>query len=173
MSQVTPTTLRRQLLIEQGIDLLTDTLVLQANQTASKLKDNPRMEESQLRNLLNAAIESRSTEAVINFVRYQIARNGSAWGTASDSFGHIVIYDLNTYIPAWYKTIVEFVANQPDTSEISQVERAKTIIRLMQLYLGYLNRAFYYGKKTGDFEGLGRINKATLAIQSPKEAAHA
>jgi len=173
MSDVTPTTLRRELLIEQGIELQLDILVLQANQTAAKLKDNPRMEESQLRNLLNAAIESRSTEVVINFIRYQIARNGSAWGTAPDSFGHTVIYDLNTYIPQWYDSIVKLVHEQPDKPEISQVERAKTVVRLMQLYLGYLNRAFYYGKKTGDFAKLENVNAATLAAQSPKEAAHA
>lgn len=176
MSDINPTNLRRELLIEQGIELQLDTLVLQANKTASKLKDNPRMEENQLRNLLNAAIESRSTEVVINFIRYQIARNGSAWGTAPDSFGHTVIDDLNTHIPDWYRKVVDFVARQPDTSTITEVERAKTVVRLMQLYLGYLNRAFYYGKKTGDFTKLDDVNKATLAAQPSipaKEAPHA
>lgn len=165
MSDVTPTTLRRELLIEQGIERQLDTLVRQANQTASKLKDNPRMEESQLRNLLNAAIESRSTEVVINFIRYQIARNGSAWGTAPDSFGHTVIFDLNTYLPTWHKEMLAFVGKQSDAPEIPPEEREKALVRLMQLYLGYLNRAFYYGKKTGDFAALERVNAATLAAQ--------
>lgn len=175
MSDIDPTRLRRELLIEQGIERQLDTLVGQANQTASKLQDNPRMEESQLRNLLNAAIESRSIEVVINFIRYQIARNGSAWGTALDSFGHTVIYDLNTHLPIWLKTVLTSVGEQPNAPEIQLHEREQTAVRLMQLYLGYLNRAFYYGKKTGDFAGLGRINNATLAVQqspvaTPKEA---
>ena len=178
MSDATPTTLRRELLIEQGIERQLDTLVRQANQTASKLKDNPRMEESQLRNLLNAAIESRSTEVVINFIRYQIARNGSAWGTASDSFGHSVILDLNTALPTWYEAMLAFVGKQSDAPEIRPEEREKALVRLMQLYLGYLNRAFYYGKKTGDFAALERVNAATSAAETDaastaKEAARA
>ena len=35
------------------------------------------------------------------------------------------------------------------------------MVRLMQLYLGYLNRAFYYAKKTNDFASLARINTIT------------
>ena len=167
MSDSDPTMLRRQLLIQQGIELQLDALVRQANKTASKLKDHPTMEESQLRNLLNAAIESRSTEVVINFIRYQIARSGSAWGTTPDGFGHTVIADLNAFIPEWYGSIARVVAEQPDTSAITQVERERTIVRLMQLYLGYLNRAFYYGKKTKDFAVLEKVNQATLAAQQP------
>jgi len=165
MSELDPTTLRRELLLKEGIEQILDTLVLQANQTAAKLKDNPRMEESQLRNLLNAAIESRSTEVVINFIRYQIARNGSAWGTVPNSFGHTVIFDLNTYLPAWHKEILAFVSQRSNAAELPSADSTKTLIRLMQLYLGYLNRAFYYGKNTKDFSALERVNAATLASQ--------
>jgi hypothetical protein len=165
MSQLDPTTLRRELLIEQGIEQLLNAVVQQANQTAAILANHPRMEENQLRNLLNAAIESRSTEVVINFIRYQIARNGSAWGTAPGSFGHTVIHDFNTHIPEWHQKVLAFVSKRADAPELSADESDKALVRLMQLYLGYLNRAFYYGKKTGDFAVLGRINAATQAAQ--------
>lgn len=165
MTELDPTRLRRDLLIEQGIERQLDTLVNQANQTASILANQPGMEENQLRNLVNAAIETRSSEVVINFIRYQIARNGSAWGTAPDSFGHTVIADLNTLLPQWHRAVLAFVAGQPNPPQISGEDSAKAMVRLMQLYLGYLNRAFYYGKKTKDFAALARINVITQTAQ--------
>src|SRR5688572_18039747 len=65
MSDIDSQMLRRKLLLEQGINQRIDDLVRLANTTASLLKSNPRMEESQLRNLLNVSIESRSVEVVI------------------------------------------------------------------------------------------------------------
>lgn len=165
MTELDTTMLRRNLLIEQGIERLLDTVVKQANQTAAILKDYPRMEESQLRNLLNAAIESRSTEVVINFIRYQIARNGSAWGVSSDSFGHTVISDLNFILPIWHKQVLSFVTQQDKVPKVSTQDSEKVMVRLMQLYLGYLNRAFYYAKKTNDFDSLAHINAITLAAE--------
>lgn len=165
MTELDPITLRRDLLIEQGIESQLDEIVKQANQTAAILETHARMEESQLRNLLNAAIESRSTEVVINFIRYQIARNGSAWGVSPDSFGHTVIKDLNTILPSWHKQVLSFIAKQPDAPEISAQDSAKAMVRLMQMYLGYLNRAFYYAKKTNDFASLKRINAITQAAE--------
>jgi hypothetical protein len=173
MAELDPTTLRRDLLIEQGIERQLDTLVHQANQTAAILVNHPRMEENQLRNLLNAAIESRSAEVVINFIRYQIARNGSAWGATPDSFGHTLIRDLNTYLPKWHKEMLAFVGRQPDAPQIAVEESEKAMVRLMQLYLGYLNRAFYYGKKMNDFATLGRVNAITQAAQQGTSAEEA
>ncbi len=174
MSELNPTTLRRELLIEQGIERQLDALVRQANQTAAKLTNQPRMEENQLRNLLNAAIESRSTEAVVNFIRYQIARNGAAWGTGPDSFGHTVIYDLNTHVPEWHAHVLGFVGEQANAPDIPADDSRSVVVRLMQLYLGYLNRAFYYGKKTGDFAALARINTVPQQATGPqvKESRH-
>lgn len=165
MTELDPTTLRRELLIKQGIERQLDALVKQANKTAAILESHPRMEESQLRNLLNAAIEARSTEVVINFIRYQIARNGSAWGVSPGSFGHSVITDLNTMLPAWHKQVLAFVAPQLNASEITTEDSEKAMVRLMQLYLGYLNRAFYYAKKTNDFASLARVNAVTQAAE--------
>jgi hypothetical protein len=160
MSELDPTTLRRELLLQEGIDKQLDPLVRQANTTAAKLKESPRMEESQLRNLLNASIESGSIEVVINFIRYQIARSGSAWGTAPDSFGHAVIRDLRETLPVWTDKVMAFVQSQKDSPALSDDERSRIEVRLMQLYLGYLNRAFYYGKKTGEFDKLTEVAHA-------------
>jgi hypothetical protein len=160
MSELDPTTLRRELLLQEGIDKQLDPLVRQANATAAKLRESPRMEESQLRNLLNASIESGSIEVVINFIRYQIARSGSAWGTAPDSFGHTVIRDLRETLPLWTDKVMAFVQAQKDSPALSDDERSRIEVRLMQLYLGYLNRAFYYGKKTGEFDKLTEVAHA-------------
>lgn len=157
MSELDPTTLRRELLLEQAIDQQINKVVVQANTTAAKLKEHPRMEESQLRNLLNAAIESRSVEVVINFVRYQIARNGSAWGTPLDSFGHTVINDLRTSLQEWTDKVETFIREKAGAEEVTDHLREQARVRLMQLYLGYLNRAFYYGKKTGEFDRLVEV----------------
>lgn len=159
MSDRGPIALRRELLIDQGIDQQLNALVKQANRTAYLLKGS-RMEESQLRNLLNAAIESRSIEVVVSFIRYQIARPNSAWGTAPNSFGHTVIKELREQVKRWTDETAKFVAAQSDAPALTTDDRAKISIRLMQLYLGYLNRAFYYGKRTNEFDTLLEVADA-------------
>lgn len=160
MSELNPDDLRRDLLLEQGINQQLDDLVRQANHTAALLKNNSRMEESQLRNLLNVAVESRSLEVVINFIRYQIARSGSAWGTGPGDFGHKVIADLRGPIKASAEKAVAYVRERGgDTSAITSLH-VMAYVRLMQLYLGYLQRAFYYGKKTGEFDKLKEVTSA-------------
>lgn len=172
MSELDPTTLRRELLIEQGIERQLDKIVQQANKTAALLEKQPRMEESQLRNLLNAALESRSIEVVINFIRYQIARSESAWGTRPESFGHTVIHDLNTVLPDWAAQVIRFVQDDRQPLALTAQQQTAIHVRLMQLYLGYLSRAFYYGKKTNDFAKLTTINTASLIQSVEKEARH-
>lgn len=159
MDKLDPTALRRELLLQEGIDTQLDVIVRQANTIAAKLKSSSQMEESQLRNLLNAAIESGSIEVVINFIRYQIARNDEAWGTTPDSFGHAVISDLRQTIPMWTDNVAQFVQAKKDAPVVPD-ERSQIAVRLMQLYLGYLNRAFYYGKKTKDFDKLLEVANA-------------
>jgi hypothetical protein len=150
MSELTAERLERTLLFEQAITAQLDAIVKLANTTATKLAGNQKMEESQLRNLLNVAMESRSTEVVINFIRYQIARSENAWGIRSDDFGHTVIADIRGPIQELAKAAVAHEANKGDA-----------FIRVMQLYLGYLTRAFYYGKKTGDFAKLTEVANAS------------
>jgi len=157
MSELNPERLRRELLLEQGISQQLDTLVRQANTTAALLKNNNRMEESQLRNLLNVAVESRSREVVINFIRYQIARSGSAWGTGPGDFGHKVIDDIQSKVKTCTEQAVKYVQDRVGSSAAVESLHDEAYIRLIQLYLGYLQRAFYYGKKTGDFDKLTEV----------------
>lgn len=146
MSTLDPTTLRRELLLEQGINRQLDKLVRQANSTAALLKNNNAMEKNQLRNLVNVAVESRSLEVVINFVRYQIARNPRAWGTGPKEFGHQVIADIRGSMRELTESAMKHVQEQggqiPDQTKMHN----DAYLHLVQLYLGYLNRAFYYGK---------------------------
>lgn len=160
MSDLDPQELRRILLLEQGINQRLDDLVRLANTTASLLKSNARMEESQLRNLLNVSIESRSVEVVVNFIRYQIARSGSAWGTGLGDFGHQVIDDLRTKVKTFAEQTVAYVYERAGASPEVDALQNQAYVRLMQLYLGYLQRAFYYGKKTGQFDMLKEVADA-------------
>ena len=160
MSNLDPTTLRRELLLEQAINRQLDDLVRQANLTAALLKTQEKMEKNQLRNLLNVAIESRSAEVVVNFIRYQIARNESAWGRQPESFGHQLIAVIRGRI----KELAQQAASDVQKAEPQAVESSalfdSAYVRLMQLYLGYLNRAFYYAKETGQFDQLSEVAHA-------------
>ncbi len=148
-----PKTLRRDLLLQEAIDRQLDELVRQANRTAALL-EGTEMEENQLRNLLNVAVTSRSPEVVINFIRYQIARETKKWGRGDNGFGHAVIRDLRETVNRLAGKVEEDVKQRmPDAPE-AETLRQTAYVRLMQLYLGYLNRAFYYGKKANDFKQL-------------------
>lgn len=153
MNVLDPNILRRNLLLEAAIDKQLDALVRQANRTAALLEGTA-MEENQLRNLLNVAVTSGSPEVVINFIRYQIAREKNKWGHGDNEFGHTVIRDLRETVDRLAGTAEESVKrNMPDAPE-AETLRQTAYVRLMQLYLGYLNRAFYYGKKANDFKRL-------------------
>ncbi len=153
MSVLNPQVLRRDLLLKKVIDQQLDTLVQRANTTAALL-ERTRMEKNQLRNLLSVAVTSRSQAVVINFIRYQIARDKDKWSTDAQGFGHTVIADLQTQVAAWADTVATAVRKEmPDVPEADTL-RSTAYIELMQLYLGYVNRAFYYAKETSDWRAL-------------------
>ncbi len=164
MSTLEPQILRRELLLEQAINQRLDALVSQANQTAAMLQ-RYKMEKSQLRNLLNVAVQSRSVEVVINFIRYQIARNENAWGKGPKDFGHQVIDDIRKPIKGFAdQAVTETSAQLSGAEQLSEAQaeqlRKVAYIRLTQLYLGYLNQAFYYGAETGAFDKLKELSHA-------------
>lgn len=185
--------MRRELLIDQAIRKQLDAVVSQANKTASELdptksSSRAKMEENQFRNVLNVAMETHSIEVVVNFIRYQIARPGSAWG--NNDFGHKVIFDLSgipressqPVVPCiigertkealkWARDEIDRTAQEQialleqsapqDATKRADIEQQcvddkqainamsnDVAVRLMQLYLGYLGRAFYYATKT-------------------------
>jgi hypothetical protein len=112
------------------------------------------MEVSQLRNLQVVAVESRSVEVVVNFIRYQIARNGRAWGINPDSFGHTVIADLRGAVKQLADAAIAHVTAHAGESPAVEELRGDAYVRLMQLYLGYLNRSFYAAKRGSSFDML-------------------
>jgi hypothetical protein len=138
--------------LKQAINHHLNELVRQATRTAALLQQpqHARMEESQLRNLMNVAAETGSIEVVINFIRYQIARNDRAWGSKPHDFGHTLIDDLRTGV---VKTIADKVSQY-------ETQPGEAYAQLMRLYLGYVTRAFYYGKKTGKWEQLSEVANA-------------
>ena len=160
MNTLDPQTLRRELLLEDALNRQLDALVRQANLTAALLKSNERMEKNQLRNLLNVAVESRSVEVVVNFVRYQIARNESAWGKGEKDFGHQVIADVRGEVKKMADKAIDYVQEESGPMPEIKALHDTAYVRLNQLYLGYLNRAFYYAKTTGEFDKLREVANA-------------
>lgn len=143
-----PQRLRRELLLQQAIERRLDELVRLANQIAAMLEKSS-MEKSQLRNLLNVATTTASPEVVINFIRYQIAREGDKWGKDQNSFGHTLIKHLRKEVKEWAKIVAQEVkAHMPN--EPSDALDSAAYIQLIRLFIGYLNRAFYYGKEVKD-----------------------
>jgi hypothetical protein len=109
------------------------------------------MEESQLRNLLDAAMESGSVEVTAGFIRYQIGRDDNIW----KDFGHHVIRDLGELGKQETETVVAHLKQIGITDADALKPRIQ--VRLMQLYLGYINRAFVYAKKANGFDDLKEV----------------
>lgn len=151
MDQQSSDELRRELALDQAIGAQLDALVKRANQAVLLLRGKEKMEESQLRNLLDAAMESGSVEVTAGFIRYQIGRDDKNW----KEFGHHVIRDLGELGRDETVKVVDDLKKLG----IADADALKPRIqaRLMQLYLGYINRAFVYAKKTNGFDHLKEV----------------
>lgn len=131
------------LAVNKAIDRQMDALIRAAAANVARL-ENSRMEESQIRNLVNVADHTESQEVVTNFIRYQIGRRTGEWG--STGFGKAVIADIETgAVPAALEAV---------TKAVSKADPDAARARIIALYLGYLNRAFVYAKKSGDWKTL-------------------
>ncbi len=151
MDQQSSEELRRELALEQAIGAQLDHLVRRANTAVMKLRDKRDMEESQLRNLLDAAMESGSVEVTAGFIRYQIGRDDKNW----KDFGHHVIRDLGELGKQETGSVVACLKQIGITDADALKPRIQ--VRLMQLYLGYINRAFVYAKKANGFDHLKEV----------------
>jgi hypothetical protein len=152
-------TIIHELALQEAVRRQVDDIVRAANATAALLEGSD-MEKSQTRNVLNVARESGSVPVVTNFVRYQIGRSrtGEAW--QHESFGLQVIDDLEHEdgpvqgatrdAVVYARDLVEERGGQADESELEQEIKRQ----LMHYYLGYLHRAFYFGKETGEWDRL-------------------
>lgn len=152
--------LRRALLLERAITSRLDTLIKRATDATLLLDGNRAMEVGQLRNLLNTAVESRGQiEVVVNFIRYQIARNDYAWGKAENSFGQRVIKDLRGPITTLARDVAKEVAAELGAGADSAALEKSALARLSQLYLGYLHRTFYFARRVGSFASLKEVSQ--------------
>ncbi len=143
--------LRRELALDQAIGAQLDKLVRRANQAVLQLCGKEKMEESQLRNLLDAAMESGSVEVTAGFIRYQIGRDDTNW----KEFGHRVIRDISELGRDETEKVVDSLKHMGIADADALKPRIQ--VRLMQLYLGYINRAFVYAKKANGFDHLKEV----------------
>jgi hypothetical protein len=163
--------LRREMLLQQAIDRRQDELVALAAETVTLLENNRAMETSQLRNLLNVSLETTSTEVVVSFICYQIARNANAWGKAQDGFGHTIITKLHKELPT--KEVFTEVAEKLEKQELSDDERKNLEITarqlLVQRFLGYVHRWFYFLNKSKNEEKAEAVKVMKDSIKAVKQ----
>jgi hypothetical protein len=139
---------RHILALEQAMTRQRDTLVRRANQTVLILSGaRGKLKENQLRNVLNVAGEIDSIEGLLNFIRYQIARNWQEKGNNTRDFGHQVIEDIRTVVRQAAEQAAEEAGKRLGGQVDEQVLFENAYLRLAEEYLGYLNRAFTYCEK--------------------------
>lgn len=142
--------LRREMVLKQVIDSKQDRLVQLSASAVKQLETNRDMQTSQLRNLLNVSLDTPSTDVVISFICYQIARNKKAWETEKDGFGHTVIMMLQDEITNLAIEVTDEVAKKIGDDKDRDALLAEVQTRLVRLYLGYLHRWFYFLDKSDD-----------------------
>jgi len=143
-----------ELALQEALRHQLDPLVHQANQDAALLKGSG-MEKNQIRNVLNVAEESQSLAVVTNFIRYQLGRSqtGPAW--RKNGFGLQVINQIEA--PDGIVAQQTQAALERAQKRVEDIpEEAGDTLRydLARYYLGYLNRAFIYGKETRQWQDL-------------------
>ncbi len=127
----------QQLKIQKGIRQAEDKLVT-AIQTALDDKSSyGKLEESQFRNLLRFANATESTEAIKNFLFYQVGRD-QKWGKGKNSLAQKIINDINNDI----KIIADKIAKEAKTDDLNPIW-----LELTRRYLGYGARYLVYKNK--------------------------
>lgn len=137
------TALQRELKINQAIDDRMNKLLndMQTMIDTTRIWESG-LEVSQVQNLVAVAQETTSVEVVINYIRYQIGRdnNNSSWrrGSSPDSFfGEMIIAELNK---------LQEIAQSITGKDQAAADRAW--ITMTRRYLNYLQRYFYYKKRS-------------------------
>jgi hypothetical protein len=149
--------LRTEMALRYEIDRHLDELIRAAGKRVHLLHDDRAMRESQIRNVLNVALDhSHSHLAVTNFIFYQIGRSGGNQAWMHSDFGKKVVQDIEAadgIVRKLAKSVTKGVCEKVQEANPDEVTRASQL-RLMQLYLGYLNRWFYYGSKTRQWQDI-------------------
>lgn len=142
---------QRELRLRYGVEQYVSTLIKKGAEAVRTLRpqsgQQSPMEESQLRNLLNVALETSSVDVITNFIRYQIGRSPNVWGSKERDFGPTLIRDIETgdVLQAAEK-ITEDVREKVGAEHVGDTFQ-HVYLRLTRLYLGYAMRVFYYCKK--------------------------
>ncbi len=148
-----------ELALQSAMQSCMDDVVRAANADATLLEGSG-MDKNQIRNVLNVAEESHSLAVVANFIRYQLGRSqtGPAW--RHNGFGLRVIEQIESpqgIIARQVEAVLKRAQKQvgdipPETTDEVRYD-------LMRHYLGYLHRAFYYGKETKEWGNLRQAGK--------------
>jgi len=152
-------TLTHELALQKAAQRQMDSLVRAANADAALLEGSG-MDKNQIRNVLNVAEESRSLAVVTNFIRYQLGRSqtGPAW--RKNGFGLRVIEQIEASEGIVAKqTRAARERAQEQIGDVPQKAIDDLRYDLMRYYLGYLNRAFYYGRETGKWNELRKAGE--------------
>lgn len=156
---MTQSTVNLDLALQAAMQRLMDPIVRQANADAALLEGSG-MDKNQIRNVLNVAEESRSLAVVTNFIRYQLGRSqtGPAW--RKNGFGLRVIEQIEASDGIVAKqTRAARERAQRQSGDVPQEAIDDLRYDLMRYYLGYLNRAFYYGRETGKWNELRKAGE--------------
>ena len=150
-----------ELALQTAMQRCMDDIVRAANADAALLEGSG-MDKNQIRNVLNVAEESHSLAVVANFIRYQLGRRqtGPAW--QHDGFGLRVIEQIespNKLIARQAEAVLDRLRERLADVPPHLTDRVR--YDLMCYYLGYLHRAFYYGKETKKWDDLRQAGKET------------
>ncbi|HIP97652.1 MAG TPA: hypothetical protein EYH32_10610 [Anaerolineae bacterium] len=143
-----------ELTLQANIRRQMDAIVRAANADAARLKESG-MDKNQIRNVLNVAEESHSLAVVTNFIRYQLGRSqtGPAW--RHNGFGMQVIEQIESPTGIVHRQAEQVLkALRDQYADLPENVADRVRYELMRHYLGYLNRAFVYGKETKQWDDL-------------------
>jgi len=106
------------------------------------------LEENQIRNVLDVALVADCEEVIEVFIKYQIGRSGENSKWRFGNFGELLVKSMK-------KDIYDIAAQIAGELQLSdnEIEINDIWLRLIKLYLGYMNRYFYYKKNTSSEEG--------------------
>jgi hypothetical protein len=140
--------------------------VVRAANAAAALLEGSNMEKNQIRNVLNVAKETRNVAVVTNFIRYQIGRSRTGQEWQHQGFGLRVADDIEREgwvvdqatrdVVSYARDLITQRGGQANEVELEQKARQQ----LMRYYLGFLNRAFYFGVQTNEWEELRKAAEA-------------
>jgi hypothetical protein len=148
--------------------------------------DTSGMRESQLRNVVNVAIGASNVEEIAAFILYQMGRSTNQRQWLYGDFGKTVVEDLmsgpvRVAAQAAVRDVQEGVQRTGDLAAdadqhaaLSEAEtqrlRDQAHIALARLYLGYLNRLFYFVERGGS-SGQGRWHELHELLPRQQEDA--